>query len=114
MLARLDRLNERLNDELDAPLRIGIGVHTGEAIVGTMGPPTSPNYSAIGDNINIAARLEAKTKDLQCTVVISGSTLTMAGASATDYPNEEVDVRGREGDILVAKFKMAEELPSFV
>ena len=43
-----------------------------------------------------------------------GSTLTMAGASATDYPNEEVDVRGREGDILVAKFKMAEELPSFV
>ncbi len=114
MLAHLGRLNERLNDELDAPLRIGIGVHTGEAIVGTMGPPTSPNYSAIGDNINIAARLEAKTKDLQCTVVISGSTLTMAGVSATVYPNEEVDVRGREGDILVAKFKMAEELPSFV
>ena len=48
MLAHLGRLNERLNDELDAPLRIGIGVHTGEAIVGTMGPPTSPNYSAIG------------------------------------------------------------------
>jgi adenylate cyclase len=113
MLARLAELNERLSDELDAPLRIGIGMHTGEAIVGTMGPPTSPNYSAIGDNINIAARLEAKTKDLKCTVVVSASTLTSAGAAATDYPHEKVDVRGREGDILVAKFQTAAELPSF-
>ena len=66
MLTHLDELNERFVEELEEPLRIGIGVHAGEAIVGTMGPPSSPNYSAIGDNINIAARLEAKTKELGC------------------------------------------------
>ena len=62
MTRRLGNLNERLGHELQEPLRIGIGIHCGEAIVGTMGPPSSPNLSAIGDNINIAARLEAQSK----------------------------------------------------
>ena len=65
MAKRMNDLNSRLSGELAAPLRIGIGIHCGEAIVGTMGPPKSPNFSAIGDNINIAARLEAKTKDFR-------------------------------------------------
>lgn len=111
MLQRLSALNERLSEELDAPLRIGIGIHTGESIVGTMGPPTSPNYSAIGDNINIAARLEAKTKDLSCVVVVSAATLTTAGFNPDDYPSRLVDVRGREGDIQVCLFERADEVP---
>lgn len=112
MLQRLAALNERLAEELDAPLRIGIGIHTGEAIVGTMGPPTSPNYSAIGDNINIAARLEAKTKELSCVVVVSAATLTTAGFDPANYPSRLVDVRGREGDIQVCLFERAEEVPN--
>ena len=111
MLAGLDNLNRRLNEELDAPLRIGIGIHTGEAIVGTMGPPTAPNYSAIGDNINIAARLESRTKDLGCTAIISAATISVAGFDARTFPHVEVDVRGREGDILVCTFKDGAELP---
>ena len=112
MLTRLAQLNDRLSDELDAPLRIGIGIHTGEAIVGTMGPPTSPNYSAIGDNINIAARREAKTKELQCQVIVSAASLEAAGLDPDDYPNLPVDVRGRDGDIVVCTFADAEALPA--
>jgi adenylate cyclase len=59
MLLRLDQLNRKLGDELDAPLRIGIGIHLGEAITGAMGPPKSQIISAIGDTVNTAARLES-------------------------------------------------------
>ena len=70
MQVRINDLNQKLKNELKEPLRIGIGVHCGQAIVGTMGPPTSPNYSAIGDCINAAARLEGKTKELECILVV--------------------------------------------
>ena len=79
MHKRLERLNERLGAELSEPLRMGIGVHAGEAIVGTMGPPSSPNLSAVGDNINIAARLEQQTKALGCSLVISVTVAERAG-----------------------------------
>ena len=64
MLARLENLNEKLKGELSEDLRIGVGIHSGEAIVGSMGPPTSPNISALGDTVNVAARLESQTKEV--------------------------------------------------
>jgi len=112
MLSHLDKLNERLVDELQEPLRIGVGVHTGEAIVGTMGSPSSHNYSAIVDNINIAARLEAKTKELGCQVIVSAACLKLAGLEPNAYSNQAVDVRGRDGDIVVCTFAAARALPT--
>lgn len=99
MLLRLERLNERLAAELDEPLRIGIGVHTGEAIVGTMGPPGAPNHTAIGDNINIAARLEAQTKVHRCALMVSAATLAAAAIEPGDLPAAELTVRGREATL---------------
>lgn len=110
MLERLDALNQRLAAELDEPLRIGIGVHTGEAIVGTMGPPSSPNHSAIGDNINIAARLEAKTKELMCASILSVATVEVAGGHDDGLARHRVDVRGRTGDMDVFAIASAEEI----
>ena len=55
MLARLDQLNHQLRDELSNPLRIGLGIHYGEAIVGAMGPPRSQIITAIGDTVNTCA-----------------------------------------------------------
>ena len=98
---RLARLNDHLAGELDEPLRIGIGLHGGEAIVGTMGPPSSPNLSAVGDNINIAARLEQQCKVLGCTLVVSADLAHGAGVDLRGFPSHVLAVRGREALIEV-------------
>ena len=95
MQERIEHLNDYFKEELDQPLRIGIGVHCGEAIVGTMGPPSSPNYSAIGDNVNAAARLESLSKDFECTLVVSSVVAGQTGYDFTDIPSHSVTVRGK-------------------
>jgi adenylate cyclase len=71
--------NRSLAADLAEPLRIGIGIHAGVAIVGTMGPPDAPIYSAIGDMVNTAARLEGMTKAYGCVLVVSAEALQQAG-----------------------------------
>jgi adenylate cyclase len=101
MQRRVELLSKSLAADLAEPLRIGIGVHAGVAIIGTMGPPEAPIYSAIGDNVNIAARFEGMTKAYTCVMVVSADTLRQAGlepdvssanAAATLH---RVRVRGR-------------------
>ena len=101
MVRRLALLNQRLAEELPEPLQIGIGIHCGEAIVGTMGPPSSPNLSAIGDNINIAARLEALCKTYQVTLVVSEETAQHAGVDLSAFDKHAAPVRGREEAVVV-------------
>ena len=101
MAKRLQTLNERLAGELREPLRIGIGIHCGEAIVGTMGPPASPNFSAIGDNVNIAARLEALCKEYDVTLIVSEDTVRNAGLDLSHFDRREAPVRGRAGPVTV-------------
>jgi adenylate cyclase len=101
MSRRLSLLNERLRPELDEPLRIGIGIHRGDAIVGTMGPPSTPMLSAVGDNINVAARLEQLTKSYDCTLVVSETTAKCAGFDLSTFPRREADIRGRKKPVAV-------------
>jgi len=101
MRRRMGLLNVQLAHELAAPLRIGIGVHAGMAIVGSMGPPAAPIVSAIGDTINTAARLESLTKDYGCTLVVSLDTLRFAGLAPPDVGVRQVEVRGRAGRLAV-------------
>ena len=58
----------------DIPLKIGIGVNTGEAVIGNMGSNTRFDYSAIGDCVNTAARLESATKDVGVDILIGENT----------------------------------------
>jgi adenylate cyclase len=95
MQARIERLNESMGQEIRAPLRIGIGIHAGVAIVGTMGPPEAPIYSAIGDMVNTAARLEDMTKAFGCTLVASEYVLQQAGIGPGNAPVHQVRVRGK-------------------
>src|SRR3954469_12777037 len=101
MQRRLEILSNSLAAELAEPLRIGIGAHAGIAIVGTMGPPEAPLYSAIGDNVNIAARFEGLTKAYQCVLVVSADTLAHAGLDAKGAPLHRVKVRGRSERLSV-------------
>ncbi len=96
MFRRLATLNQRLRDELVEDLKIGVGIHAGEAIVGSMGPPASPIISALGDNVNIAARLESQTKEFAVPMVIS---TTVAERSATPMDAQQhhsIRVKGRD------------------
>lgn len=101
MFRRIDELNGRLHDELGHDLKIGVGIHAGEAIVGSMGPPQSPIVSALGDNVNIAARLEAQTKELDAPLVISSRTGKYAGADLSSSKIHTIQVKGRNRPIDV-------------
>jgi adenylate cyclase len=95
MLARLDQLNSQMETELAQPLRIGIGIHFGEAIVGSMGPPRSQIITAIGDTVNTAARLESLTKEFDCVLVLSRRAAEAAGLDLRDHKLSEAAVKGR-------------------
>lgn len=71
MLEALQGLNAELQSEGRAPIAIGIGLHVGEAIVGHLGSQARHDYSAIGDAVNVASRIEGLTKELGHPLVCS-------------------------------------------
>ena len=92
---RLSRIGAMLAADLGEPLRVGISIHAGVAIVGTMGPPATPLLSALGDTVNVAARLEAETKVRGCMLVISEACATAADIDLGAFPRHTVQIRGR-------------------
>src|SRR5438552_11365124 len=80
MLSRAETLNGELKHEAEAngggymPLRIGIGLNTRPCVVGNMGSDFRFNYSVLGDTVNLASRLEARTKDYRIPMVIGSRT----------------------------------------
>jgi adenylate cyclase len=95
MLASVDQLNYRLRHDLKEPLRIGIGIHYGEAIVGAMGPPRSQIITAIGDTINTCARLESLTKEFNCVLIVSRPAAEAGGLDITGCDLRQAPVKGR-------------------
>jgi class 3 adenylate cyclase len=73
MLARIARLNGELAAQGEAPIALGIGLHAGDAIVGNMGSAARHNYTAIGDVVNVASRLEGLTRDVGYPLVASAA-----------------------------------------
>jgi adenylate cyclase len=95
MLARVAQLNSRLRGDLPQPMRIGIGIHFSEAIVGAMGPPGSQIITAIGDTVNACKRLESLTKEYDCAVVVSRRAADMAGLDVKGRKLHQASVQGR-------------------
>lgn len=93
--ARLAQMNAAFAHDLGQPLRAGIGIHAGDAIVGTMGPPATPLLSALGDTVNVASRLEAESKRRRCMLVVSSACADAAGVDLSSFPRHTVTVRGR-------------------
>ncbi len=103
MAAALDGLNAELAAEGRPPLALGVGINTARVIAGNMGSRSRLNYTVIGDGVNLAARLEALTKDpaYGARILVSGSTAAAAGATAGLRPLGRATVKGRSEPVDV-------------
>lgn len=112
MSERLKALNEGLSQDLDAPLRIGIGIHVGRVIVGEMGYGRATQLTAIGNAVNVASRLESLTKEHGAQLVASRAVYRMAEVSfkAQGLTSEPAEVRGRTKPIHIVPVKDASTL----
>ena len=89
-----------LQKDLSEPIAIGIGVNTGPAVIGNMGSDTRFDYSAIGDAVNTAARLESATKEAGVDLLIGESTYKCL-VPGTAVLHEVIKVKGKEKSLKV-------------
>jgi adenylate cyclase len=101
MVQGMATLSADLASDLPAPLRIGIGVHAGPAVVGQMGWGQSFYLTAVGDTVHVAARLEQATKDYNAELVLSEEVARLAGLDLSAFPGHELTVRNRGGRVGV-------------
>lgn len=97
----VDALNAFLGHDVPEPLRFGVGIHGGEVIIGDIGSLEHTVFTALGDSVNVAARLQDMTKALSCEVVLSRDVLETANVPAGDLPQVEVPIRGRIEPLVV-------------
>lgn len=93
-LFELYKMSNQLNQEFELPfpLRVGAGINTGYAMVGQMGTSDHPDYTALGDTVNAAFRLESSTKQLGLDVAIGSATYTHTPYAAVLLPLKQYSV----------------------
>ena len=111
MAEALRDLNRMLEADLPAPLRIGIGLHVGPAIVGEMGYAPAVSVTAVGDTVNTASRLESMSKEFAAQLVVSADVAAEAGADLSAWRREAVAVPGRREPLTVFIVDDARDLP---
>ncbi|PDT76483.1 adenylate/guanylate cyclase domain-containing protein [Bradyrhizobium sp. C9] len=112
--ANIDELNQFLSHDLREPIRFGIGIHGGEVIVGDIGYRDHMVFTALGDAVNVAARLQDMTKALACEAVISDEVRATAGLADDALPAQEVAIRGRNEPMTVRTVEATRVLSALV
>lgn len=110
----IDELNQFLSHDLREPIRFGIGIHGGEVIVGDIGYRDHMVFTALGDAVNVAARLQDMTKALACEAVISDEVRVTAGLADDAMPAQEVAIRGRNEPMTVRTVEATRILSALV
>ena len=94
-------LNHQFATEVREPIQFGIGIHGGEVIVGDIGFRGHTVFTALGDSVNVAARLQDMTKNLDCKVIVSEDVCKTAGIAFDALTRMEVAIRGRDETMIV-------------
>jgi adenylate cyclase len=112
--ANVDELNRFLSHDLREPIRFGIGIHGGEVIIGDIGYRDHMVFTALGDAVNVAARLQDMTKSLACEAIVSEEVRITAGLAADALPQQQVAIRGRTEPMIVGIAARANMLSALV
>ena len=101
MLTKLKDFNNVRSMRGEEPVHIGIGIHTGDVLIGRVGTEKRMDFTAIGDTVNTASRLETLTKHYNVPLIISEQTKNHA---KTDYPFQDLgftEIRGRREKLRI-------------
>ena len=101
--ANVEHLNRELAEAARSPVRFGIGINGGDVIVGDIGYGENVAYTALGDAVNVAARLQDMTKEFGCQAVVSDEVCKLAGFASGASQGAEIKVRGRPEPVVVRK-----------
>jgi adenylate cyclase len=94
--SNVEYMNHEFASELKEPIQFGIGIHGGEVIIGDIGFRDHTVFTALGDAVNVAARLQDMTKALNCAVIVSEDVCANAGVEPKGLRRSEVAIRGRD------------------
>lgn len=115
MISEIEEMNTTRSASASGAVRIGIGIHYGDVIVGNIGDQARLEYTVLGDTVNVASRLEAATRNLGACLVVSDAVVEAARKSGSD-PNhllpdlhsaDPINIRGRAGPVDVWIYETA-------
>ena len=103
IIENMSILNIELQEEGLPPIAIGIGINTGDAVIGNMGSESRFDYTAIGDAVNTAARLESSTKERDVDLLIGESTESLCGYYLKEL--EPIKVKGKSKPLKIFTYE---------
>ena len=107
---QIKMLSQDLSKEFSAELKCGMGIHSGQSIVGMMGYGDTVSRTAIGDNVNVASRLEQMTKAYNSELIISKQVAEQAALKTSYFVEKSVEVRGRNEKLDIVSIPDASQL----
>jgi adenylate cyclase len=106
----IEALSRDLADEFQVPLRVGIGLHVGTAVVGVISASETGSLQFLGDTGNLAAKLEAETKRFDCVLIASAQAAVLVAPGQENFATFSLSVPGKEENVQVTMFRTRDEL----